>query len=66
MLQFICIFVNIFFLNLYFISIFHGEPLFGDDFVSVISEAEPETIYCIVERYISYWGGHEMNIDTFL
>jgi len=33
--------------------------------MSVMSETEPETIYCIVERYISDWGGHEMNVDAF-
>jgi len=33
--------------------------------MSVMSETEPETIYCIVERYISDWGGYEMNVDAF-
>jgi len=33
--------------------------------MSVISEAEPETIYCIVERYISDWADHKMNVDAF-
>jgi len=41
MLQFICIFVNIFFVKSLFISIFHGEPLFLDGLMSVIREAEP-------------------------
>ena len=33
--------------------------------MSVISEVQPETIYCIVESYISDCGGHQMNVDTY-
>jgi hypothetical protein len=33
--------------------------------MSVISETKPETIYCIVESYISDWGGHQMNVDAY-
>ena len=31
----------------------------------VMSETEPEMIYCIVEMYISDWGGYQMNVDAF-
>ena len=41
------------------------DPMIAFCRTIVIRQAEPETIYCIVERYISDWGDHQMNVDTF-
>jgi hypothetical protein len=38
---------------------------FLDDFAATTSDNNPETIYCIVERYISDWAGHQMNVGAF-